>query len=240
MKTFAAWREYHNGHFDNKCPYDLLEAADPKLLDKWMSAFIVEIRRADAHLYPPKMLDNILSRELRYIQSLPLENPPNFLAKDDPQFRKLLATRNKVYKSLRSAGVGAEALSAATLSKEELDRLWDFRILRSDTPRALVRAAFFVVGLHACLRGVKNIDLCNSAICLIIQALKGGCMLRNARRIAKEACRICHTKKSPFTSVLMQAIAVQSRSWMSIMPESPQMPLRRMQPFNYAYCLAHL
>ena len=104
MKTFAAWREYHNGHFDNKCPEDLLEAADPKLLDKWLSTFIVEIRRADGHPYPPKTLDNILSGLLRYIRSLPLENPPNFLAKGDPQFRKLLATRDNVYKSLRSAG----------------------------------------------------------------------------------------------------------------------------------------
>ena len=57
-----------------------------------------------------------------------------------------------VYKSLQSAGIGA-ALSAATISKGELDRLWEFRILGSDTPRALVRATFFVVRLHACLRG---------------------------------------------------------------------------------------
>ena len=68
MKTFAAWREYHNGHFDDKCPDDLLEAADPKLLDKWLLAFIVEIRRADGHPYPSKTLDNILSRLLRYIK----------------------------------------------------------------------------------------------------------------------------------------------------------------------------
>ena len=80
VKTFAAWREYHNGDFGDKCPDDLLKTADPKLLDKWLSTFIVQIRRADGHLYPPKTLDNILSGLLRYIRSLPLENPPNFLA----------------------------------------------------------------------------------------------------------------------------------------------------------------
>ena len=40
-----------------------------------------------------------------------------------------------MYKLLRSAGVGAEGLPAAIINKEELDRLWAFRILGSDTFR---------------------------------------------------------------------------------------------------------
>ena len=65
VKTITAWREYHNRHFDYKCPEDLLEAADSKLLDKWLSTFIMRIRRADSNPYRPPphpmMLDNILS-----------------------------------------------------------------------------------------------------------------------------------------------------------------------------------
>ena len=120
-----------------------------KLLDKWLLTFIVEIRRADGHSYPPKPLDNILPGLLHYIWSLPLENVPNSV-------QDLLATRNNLYKSLWSTGIGAEVSSAVTISKEELDRLWASGIHTSDTPRALVQATFFV-GLHACLRGQRTL-----------------------------------------------------------------------------------
>ena len=114
VKIFGVWSEYHNEHFDNKCPNNLLEAADPKLLDKWLSTFIVEIRRADGHPYPLKTQDNILSGLLRYILPLPLENPPNILTKGDLQFRKLLAMRDNLYKLLKAIRSSGNCLLRAT------------------------------------------------------------------------------------------------------------------------------
>ena len=119
LKNFNTWKDHHNSFSGEKCLDDLLEEANPELLNKWLSTFIMETRREDGQPYPPKTLDNILSGLLRYTWSRPLKDPPNFLSKDDPRFQKLLVTHDNVYKSLRVAGVGAETKVTATISKEK-------------------------------------------------------------------------------------------------------------------------
>ena len=98
---------HHNKHL--KCLDYLLDVADPKLLSTWLSPLLIaEARSANGQPYPSRTLGNILSGFLRYIHSLPLQNPPNFLSKDDPHFKKLLATCENVFRSLCTAGVGVD------------------------------------------------------------------------------------------------------------------------------------
>lgn len=54
---------------------------------------------------------------------------------------------------LRKRGVGAEVHHAAVISLEHEELLWSSGVLGVDTPLSLLRAAFYMVGLHFCLRG---------------------------------------------------------------------------------------
>ena len=95
LKTFTAWI-HHNEHFN------LIAVANAKLLSIWLSTCTAEARRADDQPYPPRTPDNILSGLLhtftRYLWRTPC-------------FKKLLATSDNVFKSLRTAVVGVETKS---------------------------------------------------------------------------------------------------------------------------------
>jgi hypothetical protein len=63
-----------------------------------------------------------------------------------------------VYRSLNCycKGIGVTTKSAQIFSQEDLNTLWDKQILGVHVPRPLMRAAFFVMGLHACLRSSEE------------------------------------------------------------------------------------
>ena len=61
MKVFNSWIEERNKLGAEKCPSDVLENPDVAVLDKWLSAFVVEVRREDGQQYPPNPINQLLA-----------------------------------------------------------------------------------------------------------------------------------------------------------------------------------
>ena len=125
----------------------------PLRLNKWLSRYVAETRREDGTPYPPKTIQSLLSGLLRYMRSNCIGEVPNFLQKNDLLFWDLHNAIDNTYRALNSKGIGVTTKSAQILSQEDLNTLWEKQILGVYAPRPLLRAVFFVMGLHACLRG---------------------------------------------------------------------------------------
>ena len=63
------------------CPTDLLEKVYPiNVLDEWLAAFALEVRRADGKFYPGTTIKNILSAIHRVLKvNLGAQNVVNFI-----------------------------------------------------------------------------------------------------------------------------------------------------------------
>ena len=103
----------------DKCPETLLEDMDREQLNKWLSAYVAELRKVNGEPYPPSTLQSLLSGLLRYMRSVDEKRAPNIFAKSNPAFKELHCTMDSVYKQLCSDGVGAEIHSAEPFSKRK-------------------------------------------------------------------------------------------------------------------------
>ena len=68
-------------------------------------------------------------------------------------------TLDTVRVSLRKEGVGAKVKRAAVISLEHEELTWQKGALGVHSPNSLLRAAFYTVGLHLCLRGGQEHQL---------------------------------------------------------------------------------
>ena len=60
LRAFEEWRKSRNEDPDAayKCPPDLLQTSCPDdILDYWLAAFILEVRKADGGLYTPESMN---------------------------------------------------------------------------------------------------------------------------------------------------------------------------------------
>ena len=62
-------------------------------------------------------------------------------------------TLDTVSVSLRKEGIGTEVKHANVISMEDEDSMWEKGVIDTTSPWALIRAAFYTVGLHFSLRG---------------------------------------------------------------------------------------
>ena len=60
------------------------------------------------------------------------------------------------FQRLHSRGVGAASKHVEVISKEEEELLWEQNVLGCHSPRALLRAMFFLNGKNFCLRGGRE------------------------------------------------------------------------------------
>ena len=65
----------------------------------------------------------------------------------------LYRTIDNLFKELRSEGIGSDSKHHDPISKQEVNTLWESRVLGTTTPNQLLNAVFFTVGLYCCLRG---------------------------------------------------------------------------------------
>ena len=87
VNVFNLWVAARNSRMlSDKCPEDLLRKSYPKNeLARWLSMFIVEIRRGDGSEYPPKTIYNILAVLLRFMRATD-PTTPNFLDQTNVSF----------------------------------------------------------------------------------------------------------------------------------------------------------
>ena len=144
VRAFLAWAEWC-GISSEPVPKDLLASFDAVAINKWLSLFIIEVRKKDGSKYPNSSLNLLLCGLKRYMKSL---NPdaPNFLDEQDSRFAGLRGTRDTVSRSLRAEGIGASVKHTAIISQEEVDSLWAQGVLGISNPTALLNAVFYLNG----------------------------------------------------------------------------------------------
>ena len=52
-RSFNDWITERNEQCDDQCPVNILETEDAECLAKWLSLFVIEIRKKDGSCYPP-------------------------------------------------------------------------------------------------------------------------------------------------------------------------------------------
>ena len=136
MKVFNSWIEERNKLGAEKCPSDVLENPDVAVLDKWLSAFVVEVRCEDGQQYPPNTINQLLAGLWRQVRSK-TPNAPNFMNRKDHRFGQLNGAISSVFRKLREQGVGASIKHAPVITPEEEDLLWSTGIMGDHNPLAL-------------------------------------------------------------------------------------------------------
>ena len=81
------------------------------------------------------------------------EEPFNIFDKNDHRFRGFRGTCDTEFQRLHQNGVGADVKHAEIITSEEEETLWSAGVLGVSSPKALLRAIFFLNGKNFCLRG---------------------------------------------------------------------------------------
>ena len=155
---FTRWLEDRNtayrGDSDNQVPVDLLQTADPKLLNRWLAVYATEARKQNSKPYPASTVYFLLAGLVRHMRSI---NPgcPNFLHTSNLQFKPLHDSLEETFRKLKANIVSIQK-PAQPFSKEEEDRLWSSGALAIDNPKGLLRAVFFLNARNFGVHGGKK------------------------------------------------------------------------------------
>ena len=150
ISCFNTWLENRNKIAGSeKCPLDLLKTQNDFDLNYWLKIFAIEARKISGEQYPPKTLYLIFSGILRYMRAI----NSNILSKKYHTFDGLHNTLDRMFRKLRSEGVGAVQKHAEPFNKDEENSLWKSGVMGTHTPQALFNAIFYYNGKGCCLRG---------------------------------------------------------------------------------------
>ena len=84
------------------------------------------------------------------------KSPFLLLGGSDRRFRELHLTLDSVSSDLHRQSVGAVRKSAAVISVEDKEHLWERGAMGTTTPSILQNTVFFYLGLHFVVRGVQE------------------------------------------------------------------------------------
>ena len=56
VKNLTGWRDYHNSNSEDLCQENLLEVANPVLINKWITRSMAETRHEEGSTYPLKTI----------------------------------------------------------------------------------------------------------------------------------------------------------------------------------------
>lgn len=152
IKTFQLWQQERNCFEPNSIPTDLFTSKDPALLSRYLSLFVIEVRKKSGEKYPPATLHQLLCGILRHMRQIN-DSCPNFMDKQDLRFKQLHNTLDSLFHKLHSEGVGVHVKHAEVITADEEMKLWESGIMGMDNPCSLQNAVFFTVGKVFCLRG---------------------------------------------------------------------------------------
>ena len=148
---FTSWLSQRNQRCpDEKCPEDILLTDDHESLCKWLCLFACEIRKVDGTPYTPRSITQLgLQRQISETKSaaIQLVDPKNSV------FKPLHQLLNHLYRDLHAQGIGATRRQSEIISRCDEDKLWETRVMGTNSPQVLLSAVFFHNGLNFILRG---------------------------------------------------------------------------------------
>ena len=157
LKNFRTWQQKRIAGFpgdkEEHPPSDLLTSTDPEVISKWFELFAAETRKRDGSPFPAKSLYHLLTGLLRHMRSL---NPrcPNFLQAECTQFSRLHKSLEKICRD--NCEAIADINTRIPFTADEEDLLWTSGALSTESPRALLRAVYFLnsknLGLNSSCR----------------------------------------------------------------------------------------
>ena len=148
------WKEWSK-HRNNTCTTTIpsLNVITPAELQKWMTFFVLEVRKQNSMEYPPATLLHICSGIQRYLRSAHLPNLDIF---SDSAFSNFRRTLDAEMKRLTAKGLGSKKKKAEPLTEEQEETLWRKGILGDHTPQALLNTMVFCSGVYFALRSGKE------------------------------------------------------------------------------------
>ena len=158
------WREYRSKQNPSDAPSYILTMGVNDL-DKWLSRFVLEVRRKDGKVYPPNSLHQLCCGLLHSIQEY---NPAIDFFKS-PEFASFWKTLDAEMKRIKSdSTVQTHPKRAEPILQYEEDLLWKNGVLGSHSPQSLVDTMVFMSGLYFALRsGEEHRSLSFSSVELV-------------------------------------------------------------------------
>ena len=151
MRVFRTWQAERNSSYpDDQCPENLLIDGNSDDICHWLSFFCKEVRKVNGDPYTPRTIMQILSGLHRHMREKRHDALNIMDSKMFPSLHRLL---DSLFRELHREGVGASKQSAAVISFEEEEKLWETGVLNTETPSGLFNAVFYYNGLNFILRG---------------------------------------------------------------------------------------
>ena len=154
LNNFRAWIEHYNQQSKEPCRSDVLESGSAEELNKFLSLYVVGTRQKDGKPYSPRTINSLLTTLLRYVREKnPLGEELNFLDKGNKQFKGLNSVCDRVYREMRSNGIGANPRKTEVFTKADEEVLWQKGVLGAHSPESLLQSVFFLNGKNFHLHG---------------------------------------------------------------------------------------
>ena len=159
VKIFDEWLLNRNSQcpVSFQCPRDLLSKPyPPAVIDQWLAAFIVEVRKSYGNYYSPTSLNGILAGIQRRLRESLGRAAPNIVDTNNTLFPKKRNALDQQLRHLRKIGVGVTKKRAPVITANQEAQLWETGTVGIHSPEALLNAMFFYNGKNFCLRGVSE------------------------------------------------------------------------------------
>lgn len=149
--TFSDWRAYRRENTGESVPeIENMTAWD---INKWLSRFVLEVRRKDGAPYPPRSLYQLCVGLLRNMREN--GNHLNFLDEKNPDFYEFRKTLSARMSQLTAQGIGTVTKQAEPITKENESLMWKQNVLGNGTEKNLLYTVFFY---NCKLFGLRGVD----------------------------------------------------------------------------------
>lgn len=159
MNLYTTWKNYRIDHLLEE-EMDMIEALSKPLSDLnadeinfWIPKYISDIRKADGSKYPDDSLVSIVSGIQRSLSI----NGVYFNFFKDPKFRLVNETLDTEIKSAAQNGIAIVKRHSAVIEVDEEEKIWNSEALGDDSPEKLMKALFYLNGLHFALTARGNL-----------------------------------------------------------------------------------
>ena len=148
IRLWNEWRKERNSRTEEQIPLDIV-GLSPAVLQRWLSRFVLEVRKKCGTAYPPDSLYHVICGIMRFIRQ---NGRPEIDFFKEQAYAEFRATLDAEMKRLKQAGTGSRKRQAEPLTEEEEELLWKKGILGDHCPQALLNSVFFFNGVCFALR----------------------------------------------------------------------------------------